>query len=611
MTYTRRFSFSGFQANQPSASLPGPRLDIELDAIAADSGSNSAAAAAATGAATAAAATLVQVQQTAAGITADSFPRRDGTRGFTAAVAGVSPPDADTPANNANLVTAAFIRRRVDDIFLVPERMGDYNIGIDPTLSASEAIREVSDYLGGTSLGGSSLGGGEICMSRGRRYLVDTSIELNRNVSFRGATGRADPGNPFGLTDAFFAAMRKTGALIIDPAARIRFAGNGGLQSVNAFRRGMALDGSDLPNNFAGSPFWSDGTDAVFVRDSCIVGFDKALDLTHTSRIFVADTVIDCNNGISQNFAADISDYSNVRCYGITQLGATGHEAFSSRSGTAIAFGGTSTGGPNISDFFAYGFHTGMDLGAPGSFSLRDCWIDGTSDATTYRSLDPGRIGLHTHDGGGIELHASGLRICCQATAIKLDAETFSTRRFVNVALWQNGFGIVNAALNTTFLGLTCRGYLDGGIVNTSKAAADSAVFEGQLAGRAAGVLDVNGGTGDPNIERLTYEGGAINLQNRGAYFVQPDSSGTVNVVDAHRRTIIFPSVPITDIQPRTPGRQYTFEMGNAGAVFSGANFKLAGGATSVVCGSAGSTITFRLNEAGTVWVEQSRNIFP
>ena len=33
--YQRSFSFAGFQANQPKASLPGQRLDIELDAIAA------------------------------------------------------------------------------------------------------------------------------------------------------------------------------------------------------------------------------------------------------------------------------------------------------------------------------------------------------------------------------------------------------------------------------------------------------------------------------------------------------------------------------------------------------------------------------------------------
>lgn len=32
--YKRSFSFSGFQANQPAKSLPGPRVDIELDAIA-------------------------------------------------------------------------------------------------------------------------------------------------------------------------------------------------------------------------------------------------------------------------------------------------------------------------------------------------------------------------------------------------------------------------------------------------------------------------------------------------------------------------------------------------------------------------------------------------
>lgn len=34
-TYVRSFSFAGFQANQPARPLPGTRVDIEFDAVAA------------------------------------------------------------------------------------------------------------------------------------------------------------------------------------------------------------------------------------------------------------------------------------------------------------------------------------------------------------------------------------------------------------------------------------------------------------------------------------------------------------------------------------------------------------------------------------------------
>jgi hypothetical protein len=561
---------------------------------------------AATAATAAAIAATGENTQAAIAASAATKVNRDGTSGFTGLVDVVTPSASDSAANNQRGVNGFYVRQLLQGAFLTPEDCADYSkkdIGLDPNLDASDAINSANERLGGAS----GVGGGVINLSRGRRYLVGQNIALYRNVGFDGATGRADPGNPFGISAPFFAAMRKTSALIMDPAARIRFAGNGGLQSVNVFRRGMALDGSDKPDNFTGSPFWAQETDTVYANDSTVIGFDRAFDFTNVSKIHMDSVAIDCLNGVRAAGAADISEFNRLHCYGITQAGATGHETFSNRSGKALEFTGVASGGPRISKFFAYAFNVGIDMNVPGPFNITDSWIDGTYDAATGYTLDTGRIGLWYRGTANGEIHVNNLRICEQATAMMLAAGNFSTANFNLISLYNNIVAINCSATNVRIRGLTNRTYRDNAIILNSKAAADSFVAEGDMFGRGTSAVDVNCGTGDPDISRLRYIGGTVGKANYGPYFIVPDNSGVIQVSDLKDRIIIFPSVATTDIQPCVPGKEYTFVAGNTGAVFSGAKFKLDSGAASVTMGAVGSTIRFRANDAGNGWIEQAR----
>lgn len=448
-------------------------------------------------------------------------------------------------------------------------------------------------------------GGGTLRYSK--RHLIATAFTLGRNVCLKGPTGRADPGNPFANLTAYWAALQKVPALIIDPAIKITRSSNSGLSAVYALRKGLALDGTDLAANFSGTAFGSLQVDGTFVESCTVIGFNQAFYDQQASRMKFEDVLIDCNAGIYNGDAADISRYRDVHCYGVTQAGVTGHQAISNRSGSAFFFGGAANGGPMLDGCFAYSFQTGFNLGTPGSYTLTDCWVDGTTDSVTGRPLVSSRVGLLLSSAvaANAEPQIVNFKACCQGTAITLEAGNFGTIQIVNAVLWQNNDGINCSAQNLNILNFACRGYSSFGIVFNSVAAASSAkIANATFYGRVGSAVEINCAAGLPLMNAVTYLGGQASIVNESRGFLAPVAN-VLTIPDGKEFTFVNGTGVINSILPAYDGAKVELQFTTGGSTFLVSAFRLSAAFTA----APGSSITLRYSRGDAKWFEVSRAI--
>lgn len=460
----------------------------------------------------------------------------------------------------------------------------------------STAFQAANDYL-------AARGGGTITYNK--RHYIGANVDLSKNVTLKGPTGRADPGNPFSYLPPIWAAMQSVPALIISPTARISRQSGGGLSGVFAFRKGIKLDGTDVPSEFAGTAFITAVSDGTFVEHCSVVGFQQAFYDTDNSRTKFDDVLIDCNEGIYCANSGDINRYRSVHCYGVTQANATGHQSFSDRSGTAFYFGGSGNGGPTLEDCFAYSFAAGIFLDTPGSYTIANCWIDGTTDSVTGAPLVSTRAGLVLASDvlPNAEPQITNLKVLAQGTGISLRAGNYGAMQMSNIVLFQNNVGINCAGDSLNIMNLACRNYFTAGILFANKNAADTAkIVNGVFYDRKPGAIDINGGSGDPTLIACSYVDGDMVVANEVRTSVAPVSEA-LTVPNGKQWVNVTGTGNIGAITGGYDGRTITLQFISAGAQILGSNFRLASAFTALT----GGTITLRYSRAVEKWVEVSR----
>ncbi|MGN7803147.1 hypothetical protein ACTJKE_10490 [Ensifer sp. 22521] len=477
--------------------------------------------------------------------------------------------------------------------------VGDAGIGGTIATNDAAAFQAASDFLG------KAFGGGTITFSK--RHLIASNVLLGKHVRLQGPAGRADPGNPFSFLPPIWAAMQAMAALIIDPAASISLESGGGIEGVMAFRRGIKLDGTDLATNFAGTAFKMHIVDGTYVISSSVVGFEEAFHCTENSRVKFDDVLIDCNNGIYCENSGDINRYLRVHCYPVTQGGVTGHETISHRSGKAFYFTGNSTGGPTIDNCFMYAFAIGIYLAAPGSYTISNTWIDGTTDLTTGEPLDPDRVGLilESETAPNAEPQVSNIKICSQGTAIDLREGNYGAMLLSNLVLFQNNVGCKVSGTDLNIVNLVCRSYFANGIIfNNVEAANTAKIVNATFYARLGSALDINGGAGDPKLVNCSYSGGILNVENVSRVTTAPVSEA-LTIPYGKDSVRVTGTGNIGDVLPKYDNYLVTLEFVSGGSQLLGGNFRLSAAFTA----SAGSAITLRRNGALDKWVEMSRSV--
>lgn len=491
------------------------------------------------------------------------------------------------------------------------------DFGAQGVLSGAPTVNDASAFV--LAIAEAAARGGGVVRYY-KRHLINNNITIPRGVTIEGPQARADPGNPFADRTGFFASLPTVPALILNPAATITHQGAGGFDKVYIFRKGLVLDGTDLATSYTGTAITTGASDAVFIRDCSILGFQNAAAQGGTARVTWDSVLIDCNNGIRQETSYDENTYKDVHCYGVLQSGLTVNDPRTIRVGTAFYLGGTFNGGPSLDSCFEYGFTIGFDFVCPGSYKFIGCWSDGPTDATTKQPLDSTSIGVRFLSIDPANLNAEpqfiGLTISAKGSGMQIGSpastEVYGAVLAIGAHIYQCNVGINCWAKKLVLVGAAVRSYFVTGIIFNSKAAADSAKLIGlELYGRQVGsTSDINCGGGHPIMVGCTYDSSStLNIINLVPISAARNGAGLVTIPDGRDLVRITGTGVIGDIQPRTPGRRCTFVFAQTGlSIANGANFKTVGAVT--LSGAIETSITMRVSPDGLAWREECRAIF-
>lgn len=408
-------------------------------------------------------------------------------------------------------------------------------------------IQEAIDFV-------SALGGGTVKYGySGDSYTFADGINLRRNVTLQGPTGRADPGNPFAGRTGFYAALAVVPKLILGSGASIMHEGAGCLQSCYILREGTPTDGTADPADFEGTAILTGATDAVAIRDCSILGFEFAAQSTGTARIIWADVLIDCNNGPRQETSYDKNTYSSVHCYGVLQGDVGPTSALTLRSGSAFYLGGTFNGGPTLFNCFEYGFNVGFNVACPGSYKFVACWADGPHNAGTGRPLDPNSVGIYCVSASPAHVVAEpqfvGITVSAKGNGMVLGGDIYGASLIIGAHIYLCNVCINCSAENVVFMG-ALRSYFDGGIIFNSPDAAYSAKIPFSIFynPQVSSTFEINCGFGEPLLTGTARADGSMRLVNVVPFRTTRDNAGLVIV----------------------PDNRQTFEVGQITASFTG-----------------------------------------
>ena len=453
------------------------------------------------------------------------------------------------------------------------------------------------------------LKGCTIRLRDGVRYPMTGMLALGRNVSIRGAGTRADPGNPFGVTTEYFNYLKTGGALILGDNSGIDFGSNGGMEGVLLLRSNLKLDGTDLPTDYSGNCLTtgsaSRGTDSVYLRDNAILGCGTAFGATSSARLLVRGNVIDANTGVVIGNSGDFGRYEDNHLYGVLQANATGQQAFSLRSGPAFGFYGTNVAGMILNNNFSYGYALGIDAQVNSHLIVTNQWIDGPTNAQG-KPLNPDSVGIRFGNVDYQEPMFTNVRICCQGTGVQIGNGTAGAYQFSNIQMFGVVVGWNVSSNNLQLSNFQIRGYDTGFIFNSADAAYTAGLFNGMLLDRNAGAtspLDINAGSGSPNLFNVVKKGGGLDIANDFSTVVT-QNAGVVNVPSNKDRVLVNNAGSVTNILPIYDGKTVTLEFAQSGNPVTGGKFVLASSFTS---SKIGASITFRYSRYAQAWVEVSR----
>lgn len=484
--------------------------------------------------------------------------------------------------------------------------------GGGPLVDNATAMTNASNSLASTH-------GGMILLKPGVRYPINSAVVLGRNVGIMGEQYAADPGNNFGDATQFLLFLQTVGGLVFGSSGKIRFGTSGGAIGVYCFASVLNLDGLDLPTNYVGSCFEagtvSEIADSNYVLRCTLLGFETPLVFKNAARYRIENNLIDADNGFDLDTSGDFGRLVGNHLFGILQDGATGHDTFSLRSGTAFKFSGSPLGGAYLINNFDYGYNIGIDIVTQGQIVIRDHWSDGPTAIATGRPLDIASIGLRTAALDYLESMVSGYRISSKGTAILTGTSTKGLGVFTDLILHNNNVGFNCNSQNLSVNNFIIRAYDSAFIFNTNTAANTALLTNGQLYDRnppGAGLtgipdpIDINAGTGKPVLVSVSRVDGNFDLRNE----LRPDVTAASNIITLpgpHEFVRVVGAPTVNNIAPAYDGRRITCEASGAGLVFSNAGNFLFSTGTSWTSTQAGACITFVYSRFINKWVEVAR----
>lgn len=452
-------------------------------------------------------------------------------------------------------------------------------------------------------------------------------IVLPRYVSLVGPATISDPGNPaFGGRTGGYEALVAAPKIILDPAVSIVCRGSNGLISCLVTRAGLALDGSDLADNYAGTAFKINNTDAVAFENTTILGFATAVTQTGSARCRYVKLFVDCNNGVSVTNSYDKDLFDTVHCYNVLQSGVDGNDPRTLRSGMALSYSGTFNGGPTIRDFFSYGYERGVQAECPGSYTLDSVWIDGPSNIANGFPLSPTSIGINLTSTGAAnaEPQLSNIKITNMSSALEVPAGSYGTIQVTNLIIWGVYNGVTLGSDRAILNNVAIRGYKGVAIVFQNPSAANTATLSNvALYDGAGGVAEVECAGGDPEgIELIRNFTGDLRILNRLPFTIAYTDGQGITIPNGRTKVRLTGTGVLGDILPKYDGRSLEITFMDTGTIWwtgphgettlydgdgtTTGNFKTA----SAFKSKAYSTLRLTRNETLGRWVETARTLF-
>lgn len=470
----------------------------------------------------------------------------------------------------------------------------------------------------------SALGGGTLTYA-GRHY-IGSDIDLPRNVSLIGPEGFSNPGNPsFANRTGTWAALQAASKLILASTATINTLGTQVLRGCLITRSGLALDGTDLAANYAGTAVTTTNTDGVLLDACTFLGFTQAFISNGSAAILCNVCYVDCTNGFLFEQGFDVCRCLNCHCYNFLQAGVEADLSLTQRNGYAYRFTGTSGGGvagPSCVGCFAYGYRYGFHSDAAGSDTFVDCWSDGPTD-NTGKPLWADSVGFNftSIEDANAEFQIGTCRASAQATGIYVGSGMYGVSTIDGFTSWNCMVGVEVASPGVVISNSAIRSYFTAGV---QYADADSAnggsITDTRFYGRqTADTMDIDCGSGDPIISNVGYIGDKLGVFNI-VPFTLTWVSGQELPIPTERDTVLLNSVGnIGDLKPKYDGRQITLAFAVATTTpytgpfgptsffdaNPGGNFRTVGAFQA----TQGSVIRFRYDATAALWREMYRTL--
>lgn len=473
----------------------------------------------------------------------------------------------------------------------------------------------------------SSLGGG-VCEITHNHLIDSANLSVPRYVSIRAALGTGTVGNPsfFGHIGAYDA-IQAAAKIIVNPSYRINGLGCQSFEGLIFARKGLALDGTDLSDDYAGEVLRFTSTSGVSVRHCTFLGFNQGAWSDGGSQVRFEFCQFDCLNGIRFTNGFDLNLAFECRAYNFLQSGVDGFDDRTKRDGKAYLCDGAGNGGHVFLNCFAYGYRIAFSMETQGSYLLQGCWADGGRVLATGKSYWTDSIGFNLISGNtasNAECQVVDCKFSAQDTGVLVGAGMYGATLISGFHAWECSEAIVVATDNVQISNGAIRGHFEAGItfINGAVAATasltDLVFYDRQLSPNTP--VELSCSTGNPYMRNVRYVGSPMAIFGMGVYTVDPVSE---LLTTADNREVIFITDTgiIGDMEPKIPGiiRTLIFKTNNitsypgpdGASTFYNAttvgNFKT----QAAFKATADSSITFYRNSDNTQWIEMSRTLYP
>ncbi len=176
---------------------------------------------------------------------------------------------APSQAENAGIVEKLFIQSGAGAVPISQSKKLQQFVSVmDFGADSTGTVDSKAAFLAAANSFGT--GGGTVNIPAQGKFLIDSSMTVPSNVTFKGP--HTLNGSPGSNGSAAYGSVK--GAIMLNSAATITLSGGAGFEGVLVYRKGMTFPAAD-PSAFAGTAFTTAGDD-TFLINSQVLGFNKA-----------------------------------------------------------------------------------------------------------------------------------------------------------------------------------------------------------------------------------------------------------------------------------------------------------------------------------------------